>query len=47
MFESIDDEVKKLEGSEPLQKRIAGYLLVSAITGVVLGILYIAIVYLG
>lgn len=47
MFESIEEEMKKSEGVEPLRERIVGYVVVSIVTVVVLGLLYAAIVYLG
>lgn len=47
MFESIEEEMKKDEGLEPLRKRIAGWVVVTAVTLVVLGAMYAAIVYSG
>ncbi len=46
MFESIEEEMKRHEGTEPLRKRLAEYALVAAATVVILGVAYLAITYL-
>ena len=47
MFESIEEEMKKVEESKPLRERILGYGVVFVVTVVILTVACVAIVYLG
>ncbi len=47
MFESMEEEIRKSEGTEPLRNRVIGIAVVILVTVVILSALYAAIVYLG
>ncbi len=47
MFESIEDEMRKDEGVEPLGRRVIRYVIVAVATVAILGGAYLAIAYLG